>query len=128
MVTEKFYSSRTGTDEGGESIISRLLVQLVQMSGKSIYQERVCAVWARRERDTPLLIVCVYGHSHNISEARQLPHDLFLELARKGEDYVAIGDRNRTDEENPVATFIANGMVRYGDEPLIYNLKPSSPT
>ena len=48
-----------------------------------------------------------------------MQHDLFVELAQMGEDYVAIGDWHMTVEENPMATFIANGMVRYGDEPRI---------
>ena len=62
------------------------------------------------EGGTPLLIVGVYGHSANAGQARQLQYDL-------GEDYVALGDWNRTVDENPMATLIANGMVSFGDEP-----------
>ena len=45
-----------------------------------------------------------------------------------GEDHVALGDWNRTVDEDPMATFIANGMVSYGDEPWQCGLQPSRPT
>ena len=41
MVAEQCYISKAGTDEGGVCIISRLPVQQVQMSGRSIYEGRV---------------------------------------------------------------------------------------
>ena len=44
-----------------------------------------------------------------------------------GEDCVAIGEWNRTVDEGPMSTFIANGMVRYGDEPRQHDLEPSRP-
>ena len=68
------------------------------------------AVRGRIEGDTPPLIVGVYGHSAIAGQARQLQYDL-------GEDYVALGDWNRTVDENPMATLIANGKVSFGDEP-----------
>ena len=100
MSAEKCHSSRTGTDEGGVCILSSLPAQQVQMSGNITCWGRVVAVRARREGHTPLLIVCVHGHAANSGQAMQLQHDLSLEMAQRGEDYVAIGDWNRTVEQN----------------------------
>ena len=44
-----------------------------------------------------------------------------------GEDYVAVGDWNRTVGEGPMSTFIANGMVRYGDEPEVKKINKATP-
>ena len=115
MTAEMCTTSRTGSDDAGVCILSKFPVQPAQMSDNVVYQGRVVAVRARRERNPPLFIVCVYGHAS----------DLFQALTGMGEDYVAIGDWNRAVDESPMFKFIANGMVRYGDEPWQHDLEPS---
>ena len=70
-------------------------------SGNVLFDGRVVAVRARRKGDTPLLIVCVYGHSANAGQAGQLQYDVFLELTRMGEDHVTLGDWNSQLNEHP---------------------------
>ena len=59
MTAEKCTTSRTGSDDAGVCILSKFLVQPAQMSDNVVYKGRVVAVRARRERNPPLLIVCV---------------------------------------------------------------------
>ena len=119
MTAEKCTTSRTGSDDGGVFIFSKFPVQPAH---DVLYKGRVVAVRATRERNPPLLIVCVYGHASNPGQAKQLQCDLFQERTGMGEDYVP-RDWNRTVEEGPMSTFTAKATVRYGDEPWQHDLE-----
>ena len=112
MTAEKCTTSRKGSDDAGVCTLRKFPVQQAQMSDNVLHQGSVVSVRARKKKlATP----------HSVCMAMRPIRDM-------GEDYVAIGDWNRTVDEIPVSKFIANGMVRYGDDPWQHDLKPSRPT
>ena len=59
LTAEKCFTSRNVSDDAGVCIFSKFPVQQAQMSDNVLHQWRVVAMRARRDKNPPLLIVCM---------------------------------------------------------------------
>ena len=105
-----------GAVSGGILIISKWPVEALSIPTRVTSPVRAMALKVYRPRQRPLLLINVYLHANDLSQAKHLLLSIFEWVAELGEEALILGDFNMERHVWPISTALATGKWYSCDE------------
>ena len=105
-----------GAVSGGILIISRWPAEALPIPTRVTTPARAMALKVYRPRQRPLLLINLYLHANNSTQAKQLLLSIFEWVAELGEEAIILGDFNMERHVWPISSALATGRWYSCDE------------